>query len=135
MEQYLGGLEPLTSPYGIETGSAEVNGHNYARSVSLRVDKSSIPENYAEYNLGRHWRTFEAAIGLQDDAPSGCQIEFEVFVDGKAINDTKLSLGEMRDLKLNISNALRLKIQATYASSTDISNYCYGVWGGARLGT
>ncbi|MFF0290353.1 NPCBM/NEW2 domain-containing protein [Streptomyces sp. NPDC005262] len=133
--QYLSDLQPLSSSSGTDTGSAEVNGRNYARSTSLRVDKSYIPENDAEYNLGRDWRTFKATIGLRDDAPTGCRLKFEAFADGKLINDATLPLGETRDLKLDISHVLRLKIQVTYVSSTDISNYCYGAWGDARLET
>lgn len=131
--QYLQELEPLSSSNGAETGSADVNGQNYGRSVSFRVDKGYIPVNDAEYNLGRHWRTFEATIGLRDDAPTGCKLKFEAFADGKPINNVTLPLGEVRDLKLDVSNVLRLKIQVTYASPTDISNYCYGVLGDARL--
>jgi hypothetical protein len=99
------------------------------------VDKGYIPENDAEYNLGRHWRTFKAAIGPRDDAPTGCQLKFEAFADGKQISDATVPLGEAQHLKLDISHVLRLKIQVTYVSPTDISSYCYGVWGDARLET
>ncbi|MFE9727655.1 NPCBM/NEW2 domain-containing protein [Streptomyces sp. NPDC005794] len=133
--QYLSELQPLSSSNGTETGSAEVNGHNYARSTSLRVDKGYIPENDAEYNLGRHWRTFKATIGLRDDAPTGCRLKFEAFADGKLVTNATVTLGEARDLKLEISQVLRLKIQVTYVSPTDISSYCYGVWGDAHLET
>ncbi|MET9759943.1 NPCBM/NEW2 domain-containing protein [Streptomyces sp. NPDC006372] len=133
--QYLSDLQPLSSSSGADTGSAEVNGQNYAHSIFLRVDKGYIPENDAEYNLARPWRTFEVTIGLRDDAPTGCQLRFEAFADGKQISDATVSLGEARDLKLDISRVLRLKIQVTYVSPTDISSYCYGVWGDARLAT
>ncbi|MFE9727647.1 NPCBM/NEW2 domain-containing protein [Streptomyces sp. NPDC005794] len=132
-EQYLQDLEPLSSSNGVNAGSAQINGRNYARSVFLPIDKGSIPENDAEYNLGRHWRTLQSVIGLRDDAPTGCRVTFEVFADGKSINNTTLGLGESRNINLGVTNVLRIKIEVTYAATTDISAYCYAVWGDAHL--
>lgn len=132
-EQYLQNLEPLSSSNGVSTGSAQVNGQSYARSVLLPIDKGSIPENDAEYNLGRHWRTLQAVIGLRDDSPTGCRATFEVFADGKSINSNTLGLGESRNLNLDVSNVLRIKIEVTYAAAADINSYCYAVWGDAHL--
>lgn len=131
--QYLEDLEPLSSSNGVDTGSEEVSGQNYDRSVSLRIDKSSIPENDAEYNLGRHWRTMQVVIGLRDDSPTGCRAQFEVFADGKSINSTTLGLGRSQNLNFDVSNVLRLKIEVTYAAATDVSSYCYAVWGDAHM--
>ncbi|MEU4039063.1 NPCBM/NEW2 domain-containing protein [Streptomyces collinus] len=131
--QYLQDLEPLSSSNGVNTGSAQVNGKNYDRSIFLAIDKSSIPEDDAEYNLGRHWRTMQASIGLRDDSPTGSRASFEVFADGKSINKMTLGLGESKNLSLDITNVLRMKIEVTYSSTTDISSDCYAVWGDARL--
>ncbi|WP_406464620.1 NPCBM/NEW2 domain-containing protein [Streptomyces sp. NBC_01622] len=127
----MGDLEPLSS-LGLGTGAADVNGNAYARSIYFSSDKIE-PQNSAEYNLGRHWRTMTATIGLRDDSPTGCELRFDTFADGKPINSETLSIGESQDLKLDITHVLRMKFQVTYVSTADVTNYCYGVWGDARL--
>lgn len=130
--QYLGDLEPLSSS-GLSTGAANVNGTAYARSVYFSADKSSVPQGSAEYDLGRDWRTLTATIGLRDDSPTGCELRLETFTDGNPTSSETLGIGESRALKLNVTQVLRVKLQVTYVSTADVANYCYGVWGDARL--
>ncbi|MFC5662672.1 NPCBM/NEW2 domain-containing protein [Kitasatospora misakiensis] len=131
--QYLSETEPLASSYGVETGPAAVNGRNYARSVSLRTDRSSIPTNEAEYNLERSWQTFHATVGVRDDSPADAVLTFEVFIDGRSATRVVLHLGQSQDLSLDVGDALRLKIAVTYTATVDTPTYCYGAWGDARL--
>ncbi|MCX5215879.1 NPCBM/NEW2 domain-containing protein [Kitasatospora sp. NBC_00240] len=131
---YLSSNDPLSSAYGAENGAATVNGRNYARSVSLRTDRGSIPTNDAEYNLERAWQTLNATIGVRDDSPVGTALTFEAFVDGRPAFTQTLPLGQSQDLSLDVRGALRLKIVVTYATTADTASYCYGVWGDARLG-
>jgi hypothetical protein len=133
--QFLNDMQPLSSTYGVDTGAAEVNGQNFDQSVSLRADKNYIPYNDSEYDLGRHWATLDATIGIRDDSPSGSKLKFEAFADGKQISSTVLPIGQVQELKLDVTNVLRMQIKVTYASAADISNYCYGVWGDAQLRT
>nr|BFD95441.1 hypothetical protein KitaXyl93_68010 [Kitasatospora sp. Xyl93] len=133
--QYLSEAEPLSTSYGVETGPVAVNGRNYARSVSLRTDRSSIPTNEAEYNLERSWQSFHATIGVRDDSPTDAVLTFEVLVDGRSAARAVLRLGQSQDLNLGVSDALRLKIAVTYTATADTSTYCYGAWGDARLET
>ncbi|MFB7615701.1 NPCBM/NEW2 domain-containing protein [Kitasatospora sp. NPDC056181] len=132
--QYLSDNDPFSSTYGVENGAALVNGTNYAHSVSLRTDLTSIPSNAAEYNLERSWQTFSATIGARDDSPTGTVLTFEVLVDGRSVAQQTLSLGQSQQLTVDVRNALRLKIVVTYATTADLSPYSYGVWGDARLG-
>ncbi|MFD7026988.1 NPCBM/NEW2 domain-containing protein [Streptomyces sp. NPDC059917] len=130
--RYLADLEPLDSA-GLGTGSADVNGTPFARSVFLAVDKGSRPQGYAEYDLGRDWRTLTATIGLRDDSPTGCELRFESAADGRTLDSETLGIGESRQVALDVTRALRLKLQVTYASTTDVTQYCHGVWADARL--
>ncbi|MFH8453522.1 NPCBM/NEW2 domain-containing protein [Streptomyces fungicidicus] len=132
-EKYLSEIDPLRSEYGVDAGSAEINGEQYSQSVIMRADKSYVPYGDAEYKLGRKWRTFDATIGLRDDSPRKAVLKFEVFADGKRLHQERMKVGESSKIDVNISGKLRLTLKVSYKSSVDIENYCYGAWGDARL--
>jgi hypothetical protein len=128
--QYLGELEPVTSTGSVNVGPAEINGRGYPRSVTLAADGAS-PVDSVEYNLGRNWRIFSAAIGLRDDSLTGGSLTFEVAVDGTQKYKKKIPLGESQEIKLDLNNALRLKLTVTY-DGKDLGNY-YGSWGDVQI--
>ncbi|GAA2656905.1 NPCBM/NEW2 domain-containing protein [Streptomyces vastus] len=132
-EQYLSETDPLSSEYGVENGSAEINGEQYSQSIAMRADKSSVPYGDAEYNLGRRWQSFDATIGLRDDSPSESALNFEVFADGERLHEERMKVGESSEIALNVSGKLRITLKVSYDSSEIIDTYCYGVWGDARL--
>lgn len=127
---YLSELDPLTTTTGVDTEAAEINGTGFARSVTLAANSGS-PVNSAEYNLDRHWNTFSAAVGLRDDSPTGGRLTFEVSVDGRLKFRKELPLGKSKNINLDVTDALRLKLTVTY-SGKDLNTF-YGSWGDARL--
>lgn len=129
--QYLSDLDPLTSTQGVDTSTVEINGEGFARSVTLLVNAAG-PVASAEYNLGRHWETFSATVGLRDDSPTGGKLTFEVSVDGKQKYGQAIPLGTSREISLDVNGALRLKLTVTYSGQDAGSSY-YGSWGDARL--
>lgn len=129
--RYLSELDPLTATQGVDTSAVEINGRGFARSVTLTANAAG-PINSAEYNLGRHWKTFTATAGLRDDSPTGGELTFEVAIDGTRKFREIISLGESRDVKLDVSNALRLKLTVTYTGQ-DAGSVYYGSWGDAQL--
>ncbi|MFI5979806.1 NPCBM/NEW2 domain-containing protein [Streptomyces sp. NPDC051555] len=130
--RYLADLDPLDSS-GLGTGSADVNGNPYARSVFLAVDKGSRAQGSAEYDLGRDWRTLTATIGLRDDSPTGCALRFETVADGRTLDSRTLGIGQSQEITLDVAHVLRVRLQAAYASPADVTRYCHAVWGDARL--
>lgn len=129
--RYLSELEPLTSTRGVDTSTAEINGKGFARSVTLTANAAG-PVNFAEYNLGRHWHTFTATVGLRDDSPTAGSLTFEVAIDGTREYREQIRLGESRNVELDVSNALRLKMTITYTGE-DAGGVYYGSWGDAQL--
>ncbi|MFI6412944.1 NPCBM/NEW2 domain-containing protein [Streptomyces sp. NPDC050585] len=129
--RYLSELEPLTSTQGVDTSAVEINGKGFARSVTLTANAAG-PVNSAEYNLGRHWHTFTATVGLRDDSPTGGTLTFEVVIDGTREYRETIRLGESRAVRLDVSDALRLKLTVTYTGH-DAGNVYYGSWGDAGL--
>ncbi|MEU6228293.1 NPCBM/NEW2 domain-containing protein [Streptomyces sp. NPDC047042] len=126
-------VDPLSSSYGIESGSADVAGKTFPQSVSLRVDKNSIPANDAEYTLGGKWKLFDAAIGVRDDSPTGGRLTFQVFADGASLYSQELAKGEPREIHLKVSGIQTLKIKVSFTAGEYYDNYSYGVWGDARV--
>jgi hypothetical protein len=126
-------VDPLSSSYGIETGSADVAGKTFPQSVSLRVDKNSIPTNDAEYTLGGKWKRFDAAIGVREDSPTGGRLTFQVLTDGTPLYSQELAKGEPKEIHLKVSGVQTLKIKVSFTAGEYYNNYSYGVWGDARV--
>ncbi|MFF9623738.1 NPCBM/NEW2 domain-containing protein [Streptomyces griseosporeus] len=129
--RYLSELDPLTATQGVDTSTAEINGTGFARSVTLTANAAG-PVNSAEYNLGRHWTTFIATVGLRDDSPTGGSLTFEAAVDGTRKFRETIHLGASREVKLDVRDALRLKLTVSYTGQ-DAANLYYGSWGDAQL--
>lgn len=128
---YLSDLDPLTSTRGVDTSTVEINGQAFARSVTLAVNAAG-PVASAEYNLGRHWDTFSATVGLGDESPTGGLLTFEASVDGRQEYSQTIPLGKTQRIGLGVNGALRLKLTVTY-SGQDAANSFYGCWGNAHL--
>ncbi|MER5730284.1 NPCBM/NEW2 domain-containing protein [Streptomyces sp. NPDC002138] len=87
-----------------------------------------------EYHLGRHWKSFLATVGQRDDSPTGGTLSFEVSLDGTPVHRTELTVGQSRNITLNIVGAFRMTLTVTGPGPTGGAVY-YGVWGNARLTT
>ncbi|MEU8549055.1 NPCBM/NEW2 domain-containing protein [Streptomyces roseoverticillatus] len=126
-------LDPVSSSYNVDKGSADLRGQTFPQSVSLRVDKNSIPANDAEYNTAGRWKSFDATIGVRDDSPAGGRLTFQVFLDGRPLPAHELGIGESRELHIKVTGALRLKLKVTFTAGEYYNDYSYGVWGNAHL--
>jgi hypothetical protein len=130
---YLIEVDPLSSSYGVDVGSADVSGKTFPQSASLRVDKNSIPVNDAEYTLGGNWKRFDATIGVRDDSPAGGRLTFQVFADGASLYSQELGKGELREIRLKVAGIQTLKLEVSFTVGEYYDNYSYGVWGDARV--
>ncbi|MFI8277860.1 NPCBM/NEW2 domain-containing protein [Streptomyces sp. NPDC085929] len=127
---YLIAAAPLDG--SVVRGGAEVNGRAYPRSIVQRVGPAD-PVNQVEYHLGRHWKSFLATVGLRDDSPTGGTVSFEVSLDRTPVHRTELTVGQSRDIVVDIGGAFRMKLTVTGPGWQGGINY--GAWGDARLTT
>ncbi|MGI5292206.1 NPCBM/NEW2 domain-containing protein [Nonomuraea polychroma] len=124
-------LSELTAVGGFpENAPAEVNGESYPNSVILIPNSSVQGRDVAEYDLSREWRTLEAVIGIKDDAPADATVRFEVFGDGDRLYQKDLTFGESEKINIDVSDVLRLQLQATPLSTDSVFD---AVWGDALL--
>ncbi|WP_250280550.1 protein kinase domain-containing protein [Frankia sp. CiP1_Cm_nod2] len=112
------------------TGSKTVNGKTYPHSLYTCTRRSSS----FEFDLGRHYRTFQATAGIADDAwDSSIRILYEVFVDGSPAYRKDIGFGESVPISLDLTGVLRLKLTQTFVSGNKNGSCDYNVWGDARL--
>jgi hypothetical protein len=130
--QYLSESEAMTSDW-IEVGAVDMNGKLYPRSVGQRVDKGSIPLNEVEYNLGRSWESFQSSVGIKDTSPTECRVKFTVTVDNETTYEKEVPFGTSQNVSISVEKGLRIKLSVSYASSTEVDDYCFAAWGDARL--
>jgi hypothetical protein len=121
---YLADLTTVSGGFG--TGSVEIDGTTYGRSIWSRWLSS---DETAEYNLGRHYRRFVATIGILDDASTDAASTFELRADGVAIYTRRLTLGQ--HVVVNVPVTHRLRLAVTLRDNQ--GGNCRAGWGNARL--
>lgn len=113
--RYLSEVEPVDTENirSFETGQGSLSGTVYPRSLML--DPNFPNEGgFVEYDLGRNFSRLEGLAGLRDDAPADMTMLIEVFGDGeRLLDETSVTIGPGIPVDLDITDVLRLRIQAT----------------------
>jgi hypothetical protein len=126
--QYLGTLSPVAGSGSLFNGTPQVSGKFYPNSIYLALNPGPAS---VEYNLGRQWRTLDMTVGLSDDSTENQNVQFQLRADGRMIYTHTFALGQSRHVTINVTNVLRLELDATL-----VSNYAgpvNAVWGSAEL--
>ncbi|QBI20824.1 hypothetical protein ER308_15440 [Egibacter rhizosphaerae] len=111
-----------------DEGSAQVDGLEYERSV-WRIARGS--PGFAEYDLARDYERFRATLGVRDDSTSDAEFRVIVSTDGNERFRDRVRLGETVDLDVDLTDALRLRIEVEGIDDTDRSDSV--VFGNARI--
>ncbi|UPT20188.1 protein kinase [Thermobifida alba] len=127
-EQYLAALEHIDE-YGVEPANVKVNTVTYPRALASSLDCYS-DEEWIEYDLNRSWTTFETVVGLEDTSESGATVTFSVIVDGDEVATETVGLGTERELSVDVTGGLRLRLQVE--PGPDCGD-AYAVWGDPRI--
>lgn len=86
------------------------------RFNSLRSPSAGKAPVWAEYNLGRHWRTLNTRVGFDDAlASADSVVRFRILGDGVPIYDRTLTFGQYEDVAVNVAGVLRLRFEVTGA--------------------
>lgn len=134
---YLSDMEPVnSSDYLLE--SKMVNGRVYSHSVAiddLGTCGSGQPRK-VEFQLDRKWRTFDAWVGLDNNAMSGARYQIEVFNSdtGALLKSDIVKPNMVRHWQVNIRGIARLKLSENYIDG--VEGYCRPaivVWGNAQV--
>jgi hypothetical protein len=121
---------PWYAGYVSDQGPQDINGMSYPRNLTFTWECSSSSENYADYNLGRHYENFQAVIGPGDTSTQS--YHFEVWLDGERAVSATLKHGQSRKINLPVKDVLSLRVAAC-AMSPEQMSYRGGVFGEPRV--
>lgn len=126
---YLRAMQTVRGGGDPSKGSININGKAYAQSIyTTRFMTTST--NY-QYDLGRNWNNFRATIGLSDTSHPDARYQFRVLVDDEPRGTWTMRLGQSRDININVSGGLRLKLEVTKTAAN--GNNANAAWGDARV--
>ncbi|MEY9212715.1 NPCBM/NEW2 domain-containing protein [Thermobifida halotolerans] len=127
-EQYLATMDHIDE-YGVQAANVKVNTVTYPRALVSSLYCYDDAE-WIEYDLNRSWTTFEAVVGLEDTSQSDATVTFIVIVDGDEVANETVGLGAEREVSVDITGGLRLRLQVEPGPECGDAN---AVWGDPRV--
>lgn len=124
---------PNNSSY-LQRGDIGVGGQTLQNSrwfKSFDYTSTAGQAAFWDFNLQKGWTEFRATIGIDDTSQTSVQARFEVFLDGAstAIANKTLGFNQTEDVRIDVTNVLRLRLRATNVSGGKANI----VWGSPRL--
>ncbi|MEU6154237.1 NPCBM/NEW2 domain-containing protein [Actinosynnema sp. NPDC047251] len=126
--------------YGYFTVSLQkVDTKEYPRAVTawLGACGKRGEQAFREYHLDRKYQRLQMKVGLSDGSKSGSSAEFRVLVDGQPVSSatTQVGLGQVRDVEVDVTNALRVRLEARFVGAGCFNDHQAGAaWIGLSLG-
>ena len=97
----------VTSGNSYETGPAEMAGHTYSRSALPSCYYNQIS---TEFNLGKHWNSFAATLGIKDQYPSDYSATVTVYRDSSLWRSPlTVRVGTPAPVKIDVTGVVKLK--------------------------
>lgn len=115
-------------------GPAAFHGMIFPHSLWFEMSCAGGGADFLTYDLGRHWTTFETAIGIKDDSLSTAHTRFAVYADGVRAFSQNVASGQSVEIRLNVARVSRLRIAARPTSCYPPGSMLeYPVFGTAEL--
>jgi hypothetical protein len=105
------GLEPVTINANAFTHPTSFGACEYSFDTESNRDS-------AGYDLGRKYTRFTAKVGIPDSSASGIVVKFEVVGDGNKLAEATTTLGELKDIDVDVTGVLRLSLYTTGVTCT-----------------
>jgi hypothetical protein len=116
---------------GMGKGTATISGQYFPKSVSKDFYSGGSPTS-GQYDLGRKCTTFAATVGWDDSSHSSSVGDASVYKDTvTAWTRTGIPLGTTVPMSIDITGALRLKVEARRTSATWVDSSM--AFGDARI--
>jgi hypothetical protein len=133
--QYLADLEPLSSGMP-DTAPHDIRGTTFLHSISAQTGGCARnQEAKFVYNLGTHFRTFDAVVGLSDQSTDAGRVQVQAIADGGSLFSAIVGVGHPKTVHVAVTNKLHMTVRQTYLGPNP--NLCSEagdvVWGDARL--
>ncbi|MDX8030362.1 NPCBM/NEW2 domain-containing protein [Lentzea sp. BCCO 10_0856] len=111
-------LNPVEEAGVNVVGARRVDTRDYQRTIAMVMGACGRSGSLASrtYHLDRKFKRLRVKAGLDDGSKSGHSVEFRVFVDDTKIDSAtfQLGLGQVRDLDVDVTNALRIRLEAAF---------------------
>ncbi|MFJ6677392.1 protein kinase [Actinosynnema sp. NPDC091369] len=134
---YLDEVKPSTGNWSTagEAFTVGMAGEQYLHALGSSLDYYCTSRaNVVEYNLSKGYRRLVATAGIGDNAESAdVRVQLEVFADGRQLTTQPIEFGKVVDLDLDVTNALRLKLQWVVTSSSKTCGDSVFALGEAKL--
>jgi hypothetical protein len=133
--QYLADLQPLSGGTP-DTTPHDIRGTTYLHSISAQTGGCARNQEAAfVYNLGTHFRAFDAVVGLSDQSTDAARVEAQVTADSMSLFTAIVSVGHPKAVHVTVSGRLHLTVRQVYLGPNP--NICSEAgdvtWGNARL--
>lgn len=98
-------------------GNGDINGETYLHTLrmSLRGDRTSS-SLWMEWNLSRDFDRLRTVAGYNDVSSGEHRIRLQIYGDGVKLHESDYTLGDELPLEIDVSNVLRLRIEAARIS-------------------
>jgi len=77
---------------------------------NIQVSSSTDSHTFAEYDLGRKWKTLNVDVGFADTDKADTQATFQVLVDGAGQPAQNLTFGQTAHMTVPVDGALRVRL-------------------------
>ena len=119
-----------------KTGPFSVARTSYPQSVAIVMScRTGGGPTYADYNVPANCTALEATVGIDDNAPTGARLTFEVL-DANTGNDIvqpkTLGLNETLAINQPLTGVARVRLQITWIYQPNMETF-NGVFGNARF--
>jgi hypothetical protein len=133
--QYLADLKPLSGGMP-DTAPRDIRGTTFLQSISAQTGGCARKqETEFVYNLGTHFRTFDAVVGLSDQSTDKARVQVQIIADGNSLFTAIVGVGRPKTVHVLVSNKLHMTVRQKYLGPDP--NLCSEagdvVWGDARL--
>ncbi len=125
---YLGAAWPYVLDGSVDRRDLRLGGNTFDRGIGLHT------ESRLTYDLGGHYRRFEALVGLDDQTGKGGSGRIRVLVDGKPkdLGDTELAgRSEPVAVRVDVTGAKELTLVAEFGERGGVRGHVN--WANARL--
>jgi len=133
--QYLADLEPLSGGTP-DTAPQDIRGTTFLHSISAQTGGCARNQE-AEfvYNLGTHFRSFEAVVGLSDQSTDAARVQVRIVADGASLFTAIVAVGHPKTVHVAVTDRLHLTVRQTFLGPNPhlCSEAGDVVWGDARL--
>jgi hypothetical protein len=136
---YLSDLAPTSSSKNWDKTGRTINmggtpQRNSLRSLWSAASFGGWSTGFAEYNLSYRCRTFEAIVGVNDEAGTNAQWSFQTFADGEEVEHGFVGLGYPVSISRDVTSAFRLRVENDRLAGDPYQDYrADAVWGAARV--